>query len=122
MALTDYKSFNDYLNDYSPEDRDVLQKIRDAVHLAVPEAAEVISYQMPAFKGNRVFFYFAAFKDHYSLFIPPMGVFQKFAKELEKYEISKATIKIPKSEPIPYELISKMALTASQEDKERFSK
>ena len=44
-----------YIASASPQVRDILERIRQVVRVAVPEATETISYQMPAFKLERVF-------------------------------------------------------------------
>jgi uncharacterized protein YdhG (YjbR/CyaY superfamily) len=92
----------------SPKDiQKTLQNIRTTIRKAAPNAEEVISYQMPAFKLGRIVVYFAAFSDHISFFPTSSGV-TKFKKELVNYETSKGTIKFPLGKPIPYGLISKI--------------
>ena len=39
-----------YIASAAPEVRDILERIRQVVRVAVPAATETISYQMPAFK------------------------------------------------------------------------
>jgi uncharacterized protein YdhG (YjbR/CyaY superfamily) len=46
-----------------------LEKVRDAIRKAVPEAVEGIAYRMPGYKlHGKSMLYFAGFKEHYSLF------------------------------------------------------
>jgi uncharacterized protein YdhG (YjbR/CyaY superfamily) len=53
--------------------------------------------------------YFAAYKDHYSLSCPPpFTVFRAFEKELSRSEVTKSAIRLPLDEPVP-ELIGEMA-------------
>jgi uncharacterized protein YdhG (YjbR/CyaY superfamily) len=63
-----------YIASASPEVREILERIRQVVRVAVPAATETISYQMPAFKLDRVFFYFAAFKKHIGVYPQRRGV------------------------------------------------
>lgn len=120
MEKSTNQTVDSYISDRSDEEQVVLRKIRHIISEAVPkQAKEVMSYQMPAFRLHRVFIYYAAFKDHYSLFIPPSDVFTTYKDELSRYKIHKATIQFQKSEPMPYELIGKLAKAAAQEDEQR---
>jgi uncharacterized protein YdhG (YjbR/CyaY superfamily) len=102
-----FKNIDDYLAG-APEDvRPVLEKIRQTIHDAAPQAEEAISYGMPAFKQNGALVYFAAFKDHIGFFPTGSGV-SHFTKELEKYDTSKGTIRFPLDKPVPYGLITKI--------------
>ena len=110
MAKTDYKSIDEYIAAHDADEQKVLQKMRQTIHKAVPEAEEVISYQVPAFKYNGWIFYFGAYTNHYSISCPPpFTVFEAFKKELAPYEKSKSTIQFPKSKPFPYDLLTKMS-------------
>ncbi len=119
MDKIGYKSVDQYIKSFSEEEQLVLEKIRAVIKKTIPKAEEVISYQMPAYKQNGILVYFAAFSKHYSLFIPPMGVYEAFKKELEPYKISKATLQFQKSEPIPYELIGKLVRCAAELNQQR---
>lgn len=61
--------------------QNILQKIRQTIHKAVPEAQEKISYGMPTFtlKGNLV--HFGAFKTHIGFYPIPSGI-EEFREEL----------------------------------------
>ena len=87
--------------------RPILQRIRRIVQDAAPEAVEVISYRMPAFKLNGIVIYFAAFKGHIGIF-PPINGDPKLAKALERYAGPKGNLRFPLDEPIPYGLIKRV--------------
>jgi uncharacterized protein YdhG (YjbR/CyaY superfamily) len=86
-----------------------LSEIRQTIKKAVPEAEELISYQMPAFRYNGMLVWFAAFKHHYSIFIP-RHILHLFEEELKPFELSKSksAIKIPIEKPVPVNLLSKL--------------
>ena len=66
-----FTDFEHYFSQFSPEIVEKLASIRSLVHETVPEAEEVISYDMPAFKyRKRILIYFAAFKKHIGIRIP----------------------------------------------------
>ena len=72
MAKTDFRSHDEYLATLTPEQRKVLAVVRATIAKAVPDASEVISYQVPAFKvGKGWVFYYSAHKEHWSLSCPP---------------------------------------------------
>jgi uncharacterized protein YdhG (YjbR/CyaY superfamily) len=72
----------------------VLERIRQVVKAAVPEATELISYQMPAFKLDRVFLYFAAFKKHIGVY-PPVKGDRRLQTELLPYRGDKGNLRFP---------------------------
>ena len=69
MAKTDFKSVDEYIASQPEAAQGVLQRVRSTIRKALPEAEEVISYQIPAYKlhGGPVL-YFAGWKQHYSLY------------------------------------------------------
>lgn len=123
MAKTDFKTVDEYIATFEKADQVVLKKIRQTLQKAVPEAEEVISYQIPAYKYHGWIFYFSAYKNHYSLSCPPpFTVFEAFKKELANNEMSKSTIQFPKSKPFPYDLLTKMAQFRAKENLEKSKK
>ena len=85
----------------------MLRQLRRVIRSCAPEATERLSYQMPyyAYFGRLV--YFAAFKNHISLFVwgRPMKV---YAKQVERYKASKATLQFPIGTKVPVELVKKL--------------
>jgi uncharacterized protein YdhG (YjbR/CyaY superfamily) len=116
MAKTDYKSINEYIASKPKEVRDILKRVRSAIRQAVPEAEEVISYQIPGCKLNGVpLLYFAGWKQHYSLYPAGDALVAAFKEELSGYELSKGTIRFPLSEPVPVNLIERIAKFRAQQ-------
>jgi uncharacterized protein YdhG (YjbR/CyaY superfamily) len=85
----------------------ILGMIRQTIKQAVPEATELISYGMPAFKFHGIVAWYAPFKNHYSLFIRPV-VMKAFTEELKSYKLSKSAVRMPLDHPVPVELISRI--------------
>jgi len=115
------KDVDEYLASVPEPARSTLNKMRATIRSAVPpEATEVISYRMPAFKHNRVLVWFAAFSDHCSLF-PTAAVIEKFKNELKSFSTSKGTLHFPTNKPLPTTLIRKLvkARVALNESKNR---
>jgi uncharacterized protein YdhG (YjbR/CyaY superfamily) len=104
---TNFKNIDEYIASFPPETSEILEKIRMTIKEAAPEAMEVISYQMPAYKLKGILVYFAAFKNHISFF-PTASAVEVFKEELTEYKCSKGTIQFAKGQTIPYDLISKI--------------
>ena len=62
---------------------------------------------MPAFFQNGNLVYYAAFRNHVSIFPHPAAV-DYFGKELKGFETSKGTIKFPNDQKLPIKLIKKI--------------
>ena len=88
--------------------RSAITEIRAAIRSVVPpEATEIISYKIPAFKHKKVLVWYAAFANHCSLF-PTAAVIDMFKDELKDFSTSKGTIHFPLGKPMPVDLIKKM--------------
>jgi uncharacterized protein YdhG (YjbR/CyaY superfamily) len=110
MAKAGFQSVDEYIAAQPPAARTILERVRGAIREAVPEAQEVISYQMPTYKLNGArLLYFAAWKQHYSLYAATGPVVAAFEAELASYEIDKGTIRFPLSAPVPVKLIGRIA-------------
>ena len=106
-------SIDAYLLSVTPEARAILANIRELIQHNVPDAQETISYQMPAFKRKRTFIYFAAFQKHIGIY-PPVKHDEALLKELLPFRNDKGNLKFPLNQPIPYELIGRVATALAQ--------
>jgi uncharacterized protein YdhG (YjbR/CyaY superfamily) len=99
-----------YLETLDPPRREVVQRLRETVAAAAPEAIESIAYDMPAFRshGGQFLVSFAAYRRHYSLFPASDGVVRGLGAEIEPYLSGKGTIRFPANAPIPYDTIDKV--------------
>jgi uncharacterized protein YdhG (YjbR/CyaY superfamily) len=112
------ESVDQYLSWFSGETRERLELIRETLKKAIPDAKEVISYHMPAFKTSEVLVYFAAAKNHLGYYPTNSGV-EEFKKELAPYVTSKGAIQLPYDQELPLELISQIAQFRAEEAKFR---
>jgi uncharacterized protein YdhG (YjbR/CyaY superfamily) len=110
-----FGTIDEYIKTFPPDVRKILERLRHTIRKAVPEAEEVISYQMPAFKLNGNLVYFAAFKKHIGFFPTASGV-AAFKKELSDYATSPGTVQFPLDKPIPYDLVTKIVLFRKKEN------
>lgn len=101
-------SVEEYFSWFPKEIREKLELTRQTIREAVPQAEEVISYHMPAFRTKEVLVYYAAAKNHLG-FYPTGSPISEFKKELEAYKTSKGAIQIPYDQPLPLKLIADIA-------------
>lgn len=100
---------DEYLALFEGVTKEKLVELRAIVREAAPEAEELISYSIPAYKYHGWLVYFSGgYKDHVSVSFPPKTIMQAFEKELAPYKSSKSTVQFPLSEPLPRVLIAKM--------------
>jgi uncharacterized protein YdhG (YjbR/CyaY superfamily) len=109
-----FANIDDYLASVSPESKLILEEIRKLIRAKVPNARETISYQLPAFKLSRTFIYFAAFKKHIGIY-PPVKANKTLADALLPYSGEKGNLKFPLDQPIPYELIGRVAVALAKQ-------
>ena len=112
------KDIDSYISIQPESTRLILEKLRQTIKKAAPQAEEVISYQMPAFKYHGMLVYFAAWKNHIGFYPVSSGI-KEFKKELSPYELSKGTIKFPVDKPIPFGLIGKIVKFRIKENSEK---
>ncbi len=102
------KNIDEYLTRVPEPARSTLNQMRAAIRSALPpEAAETISYRIPAFKYKGMVVWFAAFSDHCSLF-PTASVIEAFKDDIKGFSTSKGTIRFPADKPLPTALIKKL--------------
>lgn len=109
MANTDLKSVDEYIGTFPDDVQVILGRVRRLVRKELPDADEVISYQIPAYKvDGRVVIHFAGFAEHFSLYPATERLVSAFGDELKHLKSGKATIRFPYSEPVPAKLIERI--------------
>jgi uncharacterized protein YdhG (YjbR/CyaY superfamily) len=101
------ESVEAYLAGLTDERRKAMDRLREAIRAAAPEATESIAYAMPAFRshGGQFLVSYAAYRAHYSLFPASEGVVAGLGEELAPYLSGKGTIRFPADRPIPVGLV-----------------
>jgi uncharacterized protein YdhG (YjbR/CyaY superfamily) len=104
-------SVDDYIALQPQAAQAVLERVRRAIRKAVPQAEEVIAYNMPAFRlDGQTLLYLAGWKRHYSLYPCRGPIVEAFRDDLKPYEVNnKGTIRFPLSAPVPLKLIGCLA-------------
>src|SRR5262245_40826918 len=110
MAKTNFKSVNEYIASKRNDVQVIRKRVPDRIRHPVPAAKEAIAAQIAVYKLDGVpVLYFAGWKKHFSLYPASDALVAAFKKELARYELSKGTIRMPLSEPVPVKLIERIA-------------
>lgn len=124
MANTDFKSVDEYLAARPAAIQPLLKLVRKALQRALPQAEEVISYQIPAYKvGGKTVIYFAGWKEHYAIYpanealVAALMADMKLnrGKVLLPGKLVSRTIQFPLDAPVPADLIGKIARLRAKE-------
>jgi uncharacterized protein YdhG (YjbR/CyaY superfamily) len=103
-----YSSVDEYVADFPPNIREILNNLRRVIKESALQAEESISYGMPGYKLNgKALIYFAAWKKHIGLYGASSAV-DAFKQELSPYKVLKGTIQLPLDKPIPLNLIGEL--------------
>lgn len=112
------KTIDEFIAGFPKDVQVILQKVRDTIRAAAPEAQEAIKYGIPTFVLNGNLVHFSAYKNHIGFYPAPSGL-AHFTVELSQYEGSKGAVRFPLDQPIPYELIGKIVAYRVKENLER---
>jgi len=107
-----------YINQQEESIQPTLYQLRETILQVLPGAIEKISYGMPTFWDKHNMIHFAAQKNHFGIYPGPEAI-EFFIDELKKYKTSKGAIQFPKNEPLPLQLISKIATWCYQKNNQR---
>jgi uncharacterized protein YdhG (YjbR/CyaY superfamily) len=111
-------TIDEYILGFPPHIQEILQKIRQIIRAAAPQAQETINYQMPTFtlEGNLV--HFAAYQNHIGFYPIPSGI-EAFKDELSAYKSGKGSAQFPLDQPIPYDLIRRIVEFRVKENQDK---
>jgi uncharacterized protein YdhG (YjbR/CyaY superfamily) len=96
-----------YIATFPKSEQARLKQVRRAIRAAAPQATEVISYRMPAYRQHGMLVYFAGFGQHIGLY-PPVRGNAALTKALAKYAGAKGNLKFPHDTPLPLALIARI--------------
>jgi uncharacterized protein YdhG (YjbR/CyaY superfamily) len=114
-------TIDEYLATLTDEQRRGVDAMRATINKATPGTTETIAYGMPAIRDvdGRFVVSYAAYKQHYSVFAASAGVETQLAGEIERYLTGKGTISFKASEPLPLDLIGRIARIRLAENRAR---
>jgi uncharacterized protein YdhG (YjbR/CyaY superfamily) len=99
-----------YIARTPPAARRALKQLRTAIRAAAPGITERISYRIPTFElDGRYLLYIAAFREHVSVYPVTAGMLAGYGKAIAPYRAGKGTLRFPLDEPIPVDLVARLA-------------
>jgi uncharacterized protein YdhG (YjbR/CyaY superfamily) len=110
------KNIDEYLVQQPPKSRTALEKLRQIILSVAPDAEEVISYAMPAFKYHGILVGFAGWKNHSGFYPWNSRTVTEFKEDLKGYETSKGAVQFPLDKPIPVALVKKIVKARMKEN------
>ena len=118
MDKTRFTTVDEYIAVQGAAARPGLKLLRQIIKKNAPEAEEIISYNMPAYKFHGMLAYFAAHTSHIGFYAMP-GAVIAFKDKLRLYKTSKGTIQFPFTNPMPAKLITDMVQFRVKENLEK---
>jgi uncharacterized protein YdhG (YjbR/CyaY superfamily) len=118
MKETTVANVDIYIAAFQPKTQELLSQLRETIKKAAPEAEEMISYQMPAYKFHGILAYFAGYKNHIGFYPTGSGI-ESFKHKLSAFKTSKGTVQFPIEQPLPLELIAEMVKFRVAENMEK---
>ncbi len=116
------KDIDDYIDLQPMKVRATLEKMRKTIKDITPDAEEVISYNMPAFKYHGMLVGFAAAKNHCGFYPWNGSTVKQFKEELKGYTTSPGAIQFPWDKPLPLALIKKIVKWRVKENMNKLKK
>ena len=108
MANKQAETIDQYIAEFPPETKRLLEDLRRIIQETVPDAKETISYAIPTFDLNgKHLVHFAGWSQHVSFYPVPTGN-ELLQKDLEPYLSGKGTARFPLDKPLPSELIRRL--------------
>ena len=95
-----------------------LRRLYAILKSVAPEAEEAIKWGTPFFVEPRFLFAFSAHKAHCN-FAPTAAALKAFRKQLEEHKTTKGSLQIFYNEPLPEDLIRKIADYSLREVRQR---
>ena len=107
-----------YISSFPEGTAKLLGQLRAIIVKTAPEADEVISYNMPAYKFHGMLIYFSGYEHHIGLYPMPDAV-EAFKKELSIYKTAKGSVQLPLDKPLPVALIKKIVAFRKKQNLEK---
>lgn len=98
-----------YLAERPPDQRAALQRVREHVRRIEPDAVELISYGMPAFKlGGRFLLSYAGWKRHCSIYPLTDSFLAEHEHELAPFDRTRGSVHFTPESPLPDDLLDQL--------------
>jgi uncharacterized protein YdhG (YjbR/CyaY superfamily) len=119
MEKLSVKNIDDYMALQPEKVRETLENLRQIIRETAPEAEELISYGIPAYKYHGMLVFFAGYKKHCSLFAGNGALTEQMKEELKNYKTSKGTIQFTVEKPLPDDLVREIVKIRMKQNVEK---
>lgn len=109
---------DEYIVSFPNNIQKILRQLRTTIKKSAPDAEEVISYGMPAYRQNGILVYFAVHKSHIGFYPTPTGI-EAFKKEIADYKWAKGSVQFPLDKPLPLGLITEIVKFRVRENSQK---
>lgn len=114
---------DEYLVGVSEPERTALERLRQTIRSVVPEATEVISYQIPTFRyRGRMLVGFNATKEGCTFHLMSNTVLAAQSAEVERYSTGKGSVRFAADQPLPDALVIRLVKARIAENEQRSRK
>ncbi|MET0974232.1 MAG: DUF1801 domain-containing protein [Leifsonia sp.] len=104
----------EYIASYPSDVQDILRRVRATILGVIPDGEERVRYGIPAVMlGGRYALHYAAWKKHLGLY-PVATAGPDLEADIAAYRSGKDSLNFVYAQPIPYELIARVAAFAVQ--------
>lgn len=112
--MDSFNNVDEYISSFSEDTQVKLEEMRNLIKKVHPDAVETISYGIPTYKiNNKTIVHFGGAKKHIGLY-PGAAIVALFKDQLDQYEISKGTIRLPLDKPLPESLIKEIVIKCKE--------
>ena len=119
MPRSAASTIDEYIAEFPPATRAVLQQMRELIRASAPDATETISYAIPTFDlDGRHLVHFAGYERHVG-FYPTGGGIAAFEDELKPYKRGRGSVQFPLGQPLPADLITRIVAFRVAEERGR---
>lgn len=118
MAKQRPTTIAEYIRAAPPEGQPHLRRLYAILKSVAPDAEEAIKWGVPLFVEPRFLFSFSAHRAHCN-FAPTPAALERFRPELAEHQTTKNFLQIPYTEPVPEDLIRRIAEHRVQVVRER---
>lgn len=95
-----------YIQTFPATTQATLERVRQAIRAAAPDATETMSYGIPTFDLNgKHLVFFAGWKRHIAVYPLPAGD-AEFQRKIAPYKQAKSALHLPLNEPVPTDLVT----------------
>lgn len=112
------ENVDQYISGFTLEIQDMIKQLRTIIRETVPDAVEMISYGMPAYKLNGYpLLYFAGHTNHLGFYPAGTSTVDVFAKA--GFQVTKGSVHFPYKGLLPVELLREMIKFRASENMQK---